>query len=76
MDKKIKSRLKEFINDDSCYSKYRENPKQKFSDYDKYFIRHCKDIEESINYIENLERFAITVGKVLTKKNIDKSGSK
>ena len=71
MNNKIKSRLKEYINEDSSYAKYKENKTQKFNDYDEYNIQHCKDIEESLKYIEQLEKFALDVGRFFSNKNID-----
>jgi hypothetical protein len=73
MESKIKTRLREFINDDECYQKYKKNKSKKLNEYEEYFVRHCKDIEESLKYIEELENFALWVGRMFDKKNIDKN---
>lgn len=71
MDKSVKTRLRTFINDDACYKKYKENSRMKMNEYEKYSVRLCKDIEEFLDYNDELERFAIKVGRAMSKKNID-----
>ena len=48
-----KERLKEYINKDKIYQDYKQNKLINFSDFDKFCIQHCKDIEELLE--ENLE---------------------
>ena len=48
-----KERLKEYINKDKIYQDYKQNKLINFSDFDKFCIQHCKDIEKLLE--ENLE---------------------
>ena len=48
-----KERLKEYINKDKIYQHYKQNKLINFSDFDKFCIQHCKDIEKLLE--ENLE---------------------
>lgn len=48
-----KERLKEYIEKDEIYQDYRQNKLMNCSDFDKFCIQHCKDIEELLE--ENLE---------------------
>ena len=48
-----KERLKEYISKDEIYQKYKQNKLMNPSDFDKFCIQHCKDIEELLE--ENLE---------------------
>ena len=48
-----KERLKEYINKDEIYQDYKQNKLMNPSDFDKFCIQHCKDIEELLE--ENLE---------------------
>jgi len=71
MIKKTKLRIKEYISNDSSYAKYKENKNQKFNEYDEYNIQFCKDLESCLKYMEELEEFALFVGRAFSKKNID-----
>ena len=48
-----KERLKEYISKDEIYQNYKQNKLMNCSDFDKFCIQHCKDIEELLE--ENLE---------------------
>ena len=48
-----KERLKEYIENDDIYTEYK-NGKMDMSDFDKFCIEHCKDIECLLN--ENEEQ--------------------
>lgn len=48
-----KERLKQYLEDDAIYSEYKSG-KCDMSDFDKYCIEHCKDIECLLN--ENEEQ--------------------
>lgn len=48
-----KERLKEYIEKDKIYQDYKQNKLMNCSDFDKFCIQHCKDIEELLE--ENLE---------------------
>lgn len=48
-----KERLKEYIDKDEIYQDYKQNKLMNCSDFEKFCIQHCKDIEELLE--ENLE---------------------
>ena len=48
-----KEKLKEYISKDEIYQDYKQNKLMNCSDFDKFCIQHCKDIEELLE--ENLE---------------------
>lgn len=48
-----KERLKEYIDKDEIYQDYKQNKLINSSDFDKFCIQHCKDIEKLLK--ENLE---------------------
>ena len=48
-----KESLKEYIDKDEIYQDYKQNKLMNCSDFDKFCIQHCKDIEELLE--ENLE---------------------
>ena len=48
-----KERLKEYISKDEIYQNYKQNKLMNPSDFDRFCIQHCKDIEELLE--ENLE---------------------
>lgn len=48
-----KERLKEYIDKDEIYQDYKQNKLMNLSDFDKFCIQHCQDIEELLE--ENLE---------------------
>ena len=48
-----KERLKEYIDKDEIYQDYKQDKLINPSDFDKFCIQHCKDIEELLE--ENLE---------------------
>ena len=48
-----KERLKEYIDKDEIYQDYKQDKLMNCSDFDKFCIQHCKDIEELLE--ENLE---------------------
>ena len=41
-----KENLKTYIKEDIIYQEYLKNKNKNFSDFDKFCIQHCKDIEE------------------------------
>ena len=43
-----KERLSEYVKQDIVYNRYKENPNQEFSDFEKFCIQHCKDIEQML----------------------------
>lgn len=46
-----KERLKQYLEDDVIYSEYKSD-KCDMSDFDKYCIEHCKDIESLLNEVQ------------------------
>ena len=48
-----KENLKEYIDKDEIYQDYKQDKLMNCSDFDKFCIQHCKDIEELLE--ENLE---------------------
>lgn len=46
-----KERLKQYLEEDVIYSEYKSD-KCDMSDFDKYCIEHCKDIECLLNEVE------------------------
>ncbi len=51
MNNDAKERLREYVENDDIYSEYK-NGKCDMSDFDKYCIEHCKDIECLLNEVE------------------------
>lgn len=51
-----KERLKEYINKDKIYQDYKDDKIMNCSDFDKFCIQHCKDIEELLKQNQNLEQ--------------------
>ena len=50
-----KERLKEYIEKDEIYQKYKQNKLMNPSDFDKFCIQHFYDIEELLEVILVLE---------------------
>ena len=50
-----KENLKTYIKEDIFYKEYLKNKNKKFSDFDKFCIQHCKDIEELLEENEKLK---------------------
>ena len=51
MNKDAKERLREYVENDDIYTEYK-NGKCDMSDFDKFCIEHCKDIECLLNEVE------------------------
>ena len=52
----MKDRLKEYIEKDEIYQDYKNGKSANASDFDKFCVRHCKDIEELLEENEELKR--------------------
>ena len=52
----MKERLKEYIEQDQIYQDYKNNKLLSPSDFDKFCIQHCKDIEEMLEENEELKK--------------------
>lgn len=51
MNKDAKERLREYVENDDIYTEYKSG-KCDMSDFDKYCIEHCKDIECLLNEVQ------------------------
>ena len=49
-----KERLKQYLEEDTIYSEYKSG-KCDMSDFDKFCIEHCKDIECLLNEVQELK---------------------
>ena len=54
MNNDAKERLREYIENDDIYTEYKSG-KCDMSDFDKFCIEHCKDIECLLNEVEELK---------------------
>ena len=68
MNNDAKERLREYVENDDIYTEYK-NGKCDMSDFDKYCIEHCKDIDSLLN--ENEELKEIIDKTITTLVNID-----
>ena len=50
-----KENLKTYIKEDIIYQEYLKNKNKNFSDFDKFCIQHCKDIEELLEENKKLK---------------------
>ena len=50
-----KENLKTYIKEDIIYQEYLKNKNKNFSDFDKFCIQHCKDIEELLEENQKLK---------------------
>ena len=50
-----KERLKEFVEVDEIYQKYKKGDLTELSDFDKFCIQHCEDIEKILKKAECLQ---------------------
>lgn len=51
MNNDAKERLREYVENDDIYTEYK-NGKCDMSDFDKFCIEHCKDIESLLNEVQ------------------------
>lgn len=63
-----KERLKQYLEEDTIYSEYKSG-KCDMSDFDKFCIEHCKDIECLLNEVQELKE--IIDKTITTLVNID-----
>lgn len=54
MNNDAKERLREYIENDEIYTEYKSG-KCDMSDFDKFCIEHCKDIECLLNEVQELK---------------------
>ena len=50
-----KENLKTYIKEDIIYKEYLKNKNKNFSDFDKFCIQHCKDIDELLEENQGLK---------------------
>ena len=66
-----KERLKQYLEEDTIYTEYK-NGKCDMSDFDKFCIEHCKDIECLLNEVEE-QKEVIQIYETLLKTNIEEN---
>lgn len=52
---KNKERLEQYVEKDEIYQNYKQDKLENLSDFDKFCIQHCKDIEELIEENQELK---------------------
>ena len=60
----MNKRLRDYIKDDVIYQDYKKGIKPE-SDFDRFCIQHCEDIEELLNENERLKKKVETLEKHL-----------
>lgn len=68
MNNDAKERLREYVENDDIYTEYKSG-KCDMSDFDKFCIEHCKDIECLLNEVQELKEIIDKTITVLV--NID-----
>ena len=71
-----KESLKEYIDKDEIYQDYKQNKLMNPSDFDKFCIQHCKDIEELLEENLELERALDEIQNILKPQLIIKDSGK
>ena len=71
-----KERLKEYISKDEIYQDYKQNKLMNPSDFDKFCIQHCKDIEELLEENLELEQALDEIEKIILKATTDEETGK
>ena len=66
-----KEKLKEYISKDEIYQKYKQNKLMNCSDFDKFCIQHCKDIEELLEENLELEQALDEIEKILRQSQFE-----
>ena len=59
-----KERLKQYLEEDTIYSEYKSG-KCDMSDFDKFCIEHCKDIERLLNEVQEYKEVIDKVTKTI-----------
>ena len=71
-----KEKLKEYISKDEIYQNYKQNKLMNPSDFDKFCIQHCKDIEELLEENLELEQALDEIEKIILKATTDEETGK
>ena len=66
-----KENLKTYIKEDIIYQEYLKNKNKNFSDFDKFCIQHCKDIEELLEENEKLKDKLSKIETLIINHNCD-----
>ena len=64
MNKDAKERLREYVENDDIYTEYK-NGKCDMSDFDKFCIEHCKDIECLLNEVQEYKYVIYKISKII-----------
>ena len=71
-----KESLKEYIDKDEIYQDYKQDKLMNCSDFDKFCIQHCKDIEELLEENLELEQALDEIEKIILKATTDEETGK
>ena len=71
-----KESLKEYIDKDEIYQDYKKNKLMNPSDFDKFCIQHCQDIEELLEENLELEQALDKIEKIILKATTDEETGK
>ena len=66
MNNDAKERLREYVENDDIYTEYKSG-KCDMSDFDKFCIEHCKDIECLLNEVQEYKEVIDKAIKILEK---------
>lgn len=66
MNNDAKERLREYVENDDIYTEYKSG-KCDMSDFDKFCIEHCKDIECLLNEVQELKEVINKAIKILER---------
>lgn len=64
MNNDAKERLREYVENDDIYTEYK-NGKCDMSDFDKFCIEHCKDIECLLNEVQEYKYVIDKISKII-----------
>ena len=64
-----KERLKQYLEEDTIYSEYKSG-KCNISDFDKFCIEHCKDIESLLNEVQEYKNVIDKTIEFLESKRV------
>ena len=66
-----KESLKEYIDKDEIYQDYKQDKLMNCSDFDKFCIQHCKDIEKLLEENLKLEQALDEIEKILRQSQFE-----
>lgn len=61
-----KERLKQYVKEDKIYNDWLDENTSYISDFDRFCIEHCKDIEELLKQNQKLEKSLDEIEKYIT----------